>query len=82
MKKKEYAERQAVDVAEITGGELTREEAEELSEADKAFMLHQSKVNSESGEMDPDDEYNEDFGERESQIMDPYVKKRVQMQRH
>lgn len=40
MKKKEYADRQAVDVAQITGGDLTREEADELSEADKAFMLH------------------------------------------
>ncbi len=66
MKKKEYAERQAVDVAAITEGDLTREEAEELSEADKAFMLHQSKVNSETGEIDQEDEYNEDFGERES----------------
>jgi hypothetical protein len=29
-----------VGVAEITEAGLTQEEAEELSEADKAFMLH------------------------------------------
>lgn len=69
-------------MAEITEAGLTKEEAEELSEADKAFMLHQSKVNSETGETDPEDEYNEDLGARESEIMDPYVKKRVSKQTH
>jgi hypothetical protein len=39
QKKREYAERQKVDVHEITEGELSHDETKELTETDRAFLF-------------------------------------------
>lgn len=45
QKKKEYSEREAVDVEEITEGEVTKKDAGLLDAADRAYLFESSANN-------------------------------------
>lgn len=78
QKKKEYAERQKVDVEAITSGELSSEDTRELSETDRAFMFEQSELA--APDMEPEEDEEDDIDLQS--IKDPYVKKKSKQYKH
>ena len=72
-KKKEYEERAKVDIEEVLQGELSPEEAEDLSEADQAYLFERGQEPRTAAEQEE---------EKIKQIVDPYVKKRALQQVH